>query len=469
MAELLQRFSGNPFSTPVGQRIEQATDPSVTSENWALNMEICDIINDSEDGARDAVRAIKKRLQQTAGKNFQVFKLTLIVLETCVKNCGKRFHILVTNKDFVQDLIKLIGPKNDPPAEIQEQVLSLIQSWAEAFHGQPDMQGVSIVHNELRNKGIKFPNSSNENKVPICTPQKSVPPYTVSSQIDTFSRGSSLNQAPSSSTLQPTLSTSTSNPIPLTPEQLNKLKNELELVQSNMNVFSEMLAEIKPGQEHTDDLNLLVELHQTLQSMQKRIVELIQKIANEEVTNELLKINDDLNNLFMRYERFEKKRESKNQPNFSMDPTSSNLPHQFPSTSSFDNKISSDQRSSSALQQIQPSLIDFTDANDSVQDVIDSTDKLNLDQSSKSNEISGDNEFDMFAQSRSNRISNRSGTDRTVDEEQEDEMREIERWIGNDSIDRQSPRSFQSFLKERAEAVEQQPPKKMNNQDSSLI
>lgn len=46
----------------------------------------------------------------------------LQVLETCVKNCGKRFHILVTSKDFVQELIKLIGPKNDPPAAIQEKV-----------------------------------------------------------------------------------------------------------------------------------------------------------------------------------------------------------------------------------------------------------------------------------------------------------------------------------------------------------
>lgn len=44
------------------------------------------------------------------------------MLETCVKNCGHRFHTLVTNKDFVQELIKLIGPKNDPPREVQEKV-----------------------------------------------------------------------------------------------------------------------------------------------------------------------------------------------------------------------------------------------------------------------------------------------------------------------------------------------------------
>uniref|UniRef100_A0A2K6K036 Target of myb1 membrane trafficking protein n=1 Tax=Rhinopithecus bieti TaxID=61621 RepID=A0A2K6K036_RHIBE len=41
---------GNPFSSPVGQRIEKATDGSLQSEDWALNMEICDIINETEEG-----------------------------------------------------------------------------------------------------------------------------------------------------------------------------------------------------------------------------------------------------------------------------------------------------------------------------------------------------------------------------------------------------------------------------------
>ena len=59
--------------------LEQATDASLASENWALNMEICDIINDTEDGPKDAVKAIRKRLQQNAGKNYTVVMYTLTV------------------------------------------------------------------------------------------------------------------------------------------------------------------------------------------------------------------------------------------------------------------------------------------------------------------------------------------------------------------------------------------------------
>jgi VHS domain len=93
-------------------------------------------------------------------------------LETCVKNCGKNFHVLVANKEFIQELVKLIQPKFDPPTAVQEKVLSLIQTWAETFAAQPDLKGVVEVYQELKNKGIEFPVVDPENTVPIYTPQK---------------------------------------------------------------------------------------------------------------------------------------------------------------------------------------------------------------------------------------------------------------------------------------------------------
>lgn len=46
------------------------------------------------------------------------------------------------------------------------------------------------------------------------------------------------------------------------------------------------------------------ELHRTCRAMQQRVVELISRVCNEEVTEELLHVNDDLNNVFLRYERW---------------------------------------------------------------------------------------------------------------------------------------------------------------------
>lgn len=89
-----------------------------------------------------------------------------------MKNCGKNFHVLVANKEFIQELVKLIGPKYDPPTAVQEKVLSLIQIWADTFNSQPDLKGVVEVYQELRNKGIEFPSIDPDNSVPIYTPQK---------------------------------------------------------------------------------------------------------------------------------------------------------------------------------------------------------------------------------------------------------------------------------------------------------
>ena len=68
-----------------------------------------------------------------------------------------------------------------------------------------------------------------------------------------------------------------------------------------MSVLSEMLAEMCPGQEKPADLELLRELYATCRNMQARLVELVDRVANDEITAHLLKINDDLNNLFLRY------------------------------------------------------------------------------------------------------------------------------------------------------------------------
>ena len=59
---------------------------------------------------KEAVAALKKRFSG-AGKNFHVVNLTLTVLETCVKNCGHRFHVKIAQKDFLSELVKVINPK----------------------------------------------------------------------------------------------------------------------------------------------------------------------------------------------------------------------------------------------------------------------------------------------------------------------------------------------------------------------
>ncbi|CAG7835075.1 unnamed protein product [Allacma fusca] len=288
--DILSFFAGNPFATPVGQKIEQATDSSLASENWGLNMEICDMINMSEDGAKDAARAIHKRLKQNAGKNYTIIMYTLTVLETCVKNCGKKLHILVCHKDFIQNLVNLIGPKNDPPAVVQEKILGLIQSWADTFQDQAELSGVVQVYHDLKSKGIEFPMTDLDAMAPILTPKRSVEAEPILHPVDLGERQTKV-----------------------TPDQVSKIRRDLDVVQSNMAVFSEMLSEMKPGNENVNDVELLEELFATCKEMQRRIAELLCSIISDELTGEMLHINDELNNLFLRYGRYKKNQEKTQQ------------------------------------------------------------------------------------------------------------------------------------------------------------
>ncbi|CAG9541116.1 unnamed protein product [Cercopithifilaria johnstoni] len=293
-------FQGNPFATPVGRKIEMATDATIlATENWGLNMEICDFINNTAEGGRDAMRAIRKRLHSQMSKNNAVVMYTLTVLETCVKNCDIRFHELVCQKDFINELVRLLGPKFDAPQVIQEHVLGLIQSWNDVFQVDPRLQGVCQIYNELKAKGVQFPVADPGSVAPILTPKRTVfsvkKPVATNVQDDTGQRmlnPESQNFAGPSQSVQPT------------PEQLDKLRKELDVVNGNLKVMRELLSEMVPGKEAPDDLQLLDELHIVVKQMHIRIQDLIRSVQNDEIMYELLMVNDDCNNLFEKYNRY---------------------------------------------------------------------------------------------------------------------------------------------------------------------
>ncbi|XP_046869867.1 target of Myb protein 1 isoform X5 [Hypomesus transpacificus] len=247
---------GNPFSTAVGQRIERATCPSLQSEDWALNMEICDIINETEDGPKDAVRALKKRI--VGNKNFREVMLTLTVLEACVKNCGPKLHVLVSNREFVEGvLVRCILPKNNPPQVLQDRVLSIIQAWADAFRSSPALTGVVSVYEDLRRRGLEFPMTELHGYSPI-----------------------------------------------LPPDRVRKLRADLVVVRGNLAMMSDILSHLEPGSANHKDSELL-QLYGVCKDVQDRIVELVPSLSEEHLIKELLVANDDINTTFTRYHRFE--------------------------------------------------------------------------------------------------------------------------------------------------------------------
>ncbi|CAK7318499.1 TOM1-like protein 2 [Vulpes lagopus] len=451
---------GNPFSTPVGQCLEKATDGSLQSEDWTLNMEICDIINETEEGPKDAIRALKKRLN--GNRNYREVMLALTVLETCVKNCGHRFHILVANRDFIDSvLVKIISPKNNPPTIVQDKVLALIQAWADAFRSSPDLTGVVHIYEELKRKGVEFPMADLDALSPIHTPQRSVPevdpaatmPRSQSQQRTSASSYSSPSPAPYSSVPQaPALSMT--GPIMANSEQIARLRSELDVVRGNTKVMSEMLTEMVPGQEDSSDLELLQELNRTCRAMQQRIVELISRVSNEEVTEELLHVNDDLNNVFLRYERFERYRSGRSVQNASNgvlnEVTEDNLIDLGPGSPAVVSPMVGNTAPPSSLSS---QLAGLDLGTESVSGTLSSLQQCNPRDG-----------FDMFAQTRGNSLAEQRKTVTYEDPQAVgglasalDSRKQSSEVKGDDLEEGVTSEEFDKFLEERAKAAEMVP------------
>ncbi|XP_051244011.1 target of Myb protein 1 isoform X4 [Dicentrarchus labrax] len=439
----MEFLMGNPFSTPLGQRIESATSSSLPSEDWALNMEICDMVNSSEEGPKDAVRAIKKRIM--GNKNFKEVMLALTVLETCVKNCGYRFHILVTTRDFVEGvLVRTIIPRNNPPLVLHDRVLSIVQAWADAFRSSPDLTGVVSVYEDLRRKGLEFPMTELDGYSPVQATQK-----------------------------------------------IQKLKTELGVVRSNLTMMSDMMSQLDPVTVKQADMELLEQLYTVCKDMQERIVKIVPRLSEEKLIEELLATNDEMNTAFTRYHRFE--RRLTNGPNTAqknhtyvnlteLDLTAESLSQSRVASVSNDNSLSQSKADSLSSQMARLS----TSESDGTL-----SQKINIPAQQRPSERS-DVAFDGLAQAQDSRLLN-TGTDGSpastcssspkldwmikrgmIPINQSTVMDDIEKWLALDDeyddfedSDGVTSEEFDRFLAERAKAAERLPSVRASSQDTN--
>ena len=271
-------FSSNPFHSPAGELVAKATDASLLKENWALIKLVCDYVTVNSSATKDAVKAIKKRLHKN--KNFNQINITLSLLETCVKKCGLKFRKYIMTEDFcMNNLVSVVSSKNLPDVLLTQRILGIIQEWAYVFSSNSELIGVMLVYQKLLDGGACFP-----------------PPKPVSIV--------SVNQK--SKKFKQTI------PAKLSAQQETKLVKDLSIVKSNIKVLSEMLIELNPLTCSAEDFLLMQEINKTCRAMHGRVFELISQVNGNDFTALLLTTMDDLNNVLLRYDRFEKFRDARN-------------------------------------------------------------------------------------------------------------------------------------------------------------
>ncbi|CAI2173513.1 1115_t:CDS:10 [Funneliformis geosporum] len=156
-------FSSNPFD----EDVDKATSEFIPKDHddIILFLDISDQIRSKKVLAKDAMRALKRRITHS---NPNVQLLALSLTDTCVKNGGNHFLIEVASREFVDSLLSIVRSPTANP-EVRNKLLGLIQTWALAFAGKPELVYVTETYRLLKLEGCVFPKVDQTSSVMIDT------------------------------------------------------------------------------------------------------------------------------------------------------------------------------------------------------------------------------------------------------------------------------------------------------------
>ncbi|XP_049802219.1 signal transducing adapter molecule 1 isoform X1 [Schistocerca nitens] len=148
-------------SSPFDADVEKATDEKNTSEEWGLIMDICDKVGTSPTHAKDCLRSIVRRLNH---QDPHIVMQALTLLDACVSNCGKPFHLEVASRDFETEFRKLLA-RSQP--RIADKLKQLLKKWAEGdFKSDPQLNLIPSLYTRLKQDGVDFTQHSDMPRQP---------------------------------------------------------------------------------------------------------------------------------------------------------------------------------------------------------------------------------------------------------------------------------------------------------------
>ncbi|ANZ75916.1 BA75_03001T0 [Komagataella pastoris] len=293
------------------RRIHRACKPTLDEPNLALNLEICDLINEKQGSLpRQAAIAVVKLVNS---RDPQVSELSLSLLDNLVKNCGYPFHLQISRKEFLNELVKKF-PDRPPPryTRTQRLILGAIEEWTETIcktsRYKEDFGFIRDMHRLLGFKGYIFPEIKKEDAAVLNRSDhlKSIEELQKEERLaqsaklqELIRRGRPQDLKEANKLMKVMSGFQEDKSFEVTKQEVAE---NIEKLKRKADIFGDMLnnatnvGKIDPTDE------TISELYGTLKSSQSTIQKLAQEESDDpEAVNTLLSLNDQVYSLLEKY------------------------------------------------------------------------------------------------------------------------------------------------------------------------
>ncbi|CAK97493.1 uncharacterized protein An18g05740 [Aspergillus niger] len=303
-----------PGLTPLQRAIRNACDLSHYEPNLALNLEVADLINSKKGNApREAAFEIVHLINS---RNQNVALLALALLDICVKNCGYPFHLQISTKEFLNELVRRFPERPQlRPTRVQHRILESIEEWRQTIcqtsRYKEDLGHIRDMHRLLLYKGYVFPEIRHEDAA-VLNP---------SDNLRSAEEMEEEEKEAQSAKLQELIRRGT----PADLQEANRLMKvmagydnrhktdyrakaaeEVAKVQQKAKILEEMLQSHQPGDPVAEG-DVFEELAGALQSAHPKIQKMCEEESDDpEAVHKLLEINDSIHRTIERYKLVKK-------------------------------------------------------------------------------------------------------------------------------------------------------------------
>lgn len=237
-------------------------------------------------------------------------------MDICVKNCGYPFHLQISRKEFLNELVRRF-PEKPPIAytRVQSLILQAIQEWWETIcctsKYKDDLGYIRDMHRLLNRKGYVFPEIS-ASEAAVLNPSDSLQSASELEKEERDAQEAKLQELIRRGTPADLQEANRLMKVMagFQDQKTNyraKVAEEVDKVRRKAELLDEMLANATPGADLSDD-DVYSDIVSSLKMALPKLKSLVQEEHDdEEAVHKLLSLNDYLTSLLEKYKYLKQK------------------------------------------------------------------------------------------------------------------------------------------------------------------